>query len=96
MQELTVIFFVIVSCFILYKYSLPSFVKYKLAHFLSRLSSRLHVEKLAEFFRPDEEYKPSRSACHCCSSCHPIHDKASEWTIKVYKKQNAPKDSASS
>ena len=93
MQELTVIFLVIVSCCILYKYSLPGFMKYRFALFLSGLLSRLHAEKLAGYFRPDEEYKPSGNACHCCTSCHPIQNKTTEQPIRIYKKHNAPTDS---
>jgi hypothetical protein len=68
MQELVVIFLVVMSCYILYKYSLPDFCKYRLHLSLTKLLFFIHADKLARYI--DLSRKPRLPERNCTGSCH--------------------------
>ena len=70
MQELIVFLIVILSCGILYKYSLPYAWKYRIRLFFSGLGVFFHAYKLARKIHPGNKVKQAGNICNGCSHCH--------------------------
>ena len=87
MQELVVFFLVVMSCYILYKYSLPDFCKYHLHLSLTKLLFFIHADKLARHIDPFR--KPRLPGRNCTGSCHSCRNGQDQTThiITFLKKE---------
>ena len=85
MQEAAVFFIVLVSAAILYRYSVPSSLKYRIRQLLSRPLFFLHLDALARQVQPGFRRKPDTLGCFGCNRCATT-TKTTEHPVRIVGK----------